>query len=318
MADSLQQQKARERWKILASVIKKKALDKEGSKISVRRFSGFNLFSKKLYQNEGDYEWLECRLGDEIMEDSSVHKPLLIKQRSRQVILEDLTGFDNTGNVCLWPSEEVLTYYLLKHKDRLIMNEKSVCELGAGMTGLTGIFLASFADPSMVLLTDGNKDCVENMEAIIHRNKPLFGSTIVRSQCLIWDEQANLSDLESKFDFIISADSLFFTQCHSGLLHVMDTLLKDSGLAILMAPRRKNTLELFCSKACSRFSVVMYENYDSLMWSRHQLAKDNDPLYNEDIHYPVLMILSKNKEMTFCHTCNTVPHFRNCEKTKYA
>lgn len=297
MADSLQQQKARERWKILASVIKKKALDKEGSKISVRRFSGFNLFSRNLFKSEGDYDWLEYLLRDEIVEsDSSVVKPLLIKQRSRQVILEDLTGFDNTGNVCLWPSEEVLTYYLLKHKDRLIMNGKSVCELGAGMTGLAGIFLASFLDPAMVLLTDGNKDCVENIEAIIHQNKPLFGSTVVTSQCLIWDEQANLSDLESKFDFIISADSLFFTQCHSGLLHVMDTLLKDSGSAILMAPRRRNTLELFCSKAWSRFSVVMYKNYDSLMWSRHQLAKDDDPLYDEDIHYPVLVLLSKNRE----------------------
>lgn len=296
MADNLQQQKARQRWKILASVIKRQSLETEGSKISVRRFSGFKLFSKKIVdvndESDADYEWLEYSFDD---------NPLFIRQRSRQVILEDLTGFDNTGNVCLWPSEEVLAYYLLKHKDQL--NGKAVCELGAGMTGLAGICIASLADPSKVLLTDGNKDCVDNMEAIIHGNNLTFGSTIVSSQVLHWDTQANLSDLESKFDFMISADCLFFTQCHSGLLHVMHTLLKDYGSAIVMAPQRKDTLELFCSKAKTRFSVVKAEQYDPVVWSRHQMAKMEDPMYDEDIHFPVLLLLSKKKGMNSCLTC---------------
>ncbi|XP_068728185.1 calmodulin-lysine N-methyltransferase-like [Montipora capricornis] len=280
------QRKARQRWKLLASVINKQALGRENINVSVRRFSGFNLFSKTFLESEGDYEWTDYRLFG-----SHVNKPMLVKQRSRQVILEDLTGFDNTGNVCLWPSEEVLTYYLVKNKNQL--NGKTVCELGAGMTGLAGIFLASFAEPFHVVLTDGNYDCVENMRAIIHRNQPSFGSTLVTCQSLIWDENANLSNLEFKFDFIISADCLFFTQCQSGLVHVMDALLNESGLAIVMAPCRKNTLELFCSKARSRFSVTMLRNYDPLVWSRHQLAKREDPLYEEDIHYPVLLLLSK-------------------------
>ena len=300
MADNLQQQKARQRWKILASVIKRQSFETEGSKISVRRFSGFKLFSKKIVdvndESDADYEWLEYHFGGEIVEtDSFDGNPLFIRQRSRQVILEDLTGFDNTGNVCLWPSEEVLAYYLLKHKNQL--NGKAVCELGAGMTGLAGICIASFADPAKVLLTDGNKDCVENTEAIIHQNKPSFGSTIVSSQVLRWDTQANLSDLESKFDFVISADCLFFTQCHSGLLHVMDTLLKDYGSAIVMAPQRKDTLELFCSKAKILFSVVNVEQYDPVVWSRHQMAKVEDPMYDQDIHFPVLLLLSKKKGM---------------------
>lgn len=294
MADAVQQ-RARQRWKILASVIKKRCLDKEDNKISVRRFEGFDLFSKKVvhFDNEceADYEWLDYR------HDSIVDQPLFIKQRCRKVVVEDLTGFDNTGNVCLWPSEEVLASYVLKHKDQF--DGKAVCELGAGMTGLAGIFLASFGNPSKVLLTDGNSDCVENMEAIIYQNKPLFGSTVVSSERLLWVENCALSDLESQFDIIISADCLFFTECHSDLLYVMETLLKDNGSAIIMAPQRKDTLNLFCSKAMSQFRVTEIENYDLTMWSRHLLAKKQDPMYDEDIHYPVLLLLSKKQNNSF-------------------
>lgn len=294
MADATVQQRARERWKILASVIKKRCPEKDDNTISVRRFAGFNLFSKNVVhidnESEADYEWLDYRYGGHGT-NSLAEQPLFIKQRCRQVVLEDLTGFDNTGNVCLWPSEEVLASYVLKHKGQF--DGKAVCELGAGMTALAGIFLASSANPCKVLLTDGNEDCVENMEAIICQNKPLFGSTVVSSKLLLWDVNSDLSSLESQFDVIISADCLFFTQCHTGLLHVMQTLLKDNGSIIIMAPQRKDTLKLFCTKAASQFSVVNIENYDSVMWSRHQVAKKEDPMYDEDIHYPVLLLLSK-------------------------
>lgn len=290
MADAVQQ-RARQRWKILASVVKKQRLDKDGNEISVRRFEGFNLFSKQVFhfdnECEADYEWLEYR------HDNIVDQPLLIKQRSRKVILEDLTGFDNTGNVCLWPSEEVLASYVLNHKDQF--RGKAVCELGAGMTGLAGIFLASFGNPSKVLLTDGNSDCVENMKAIIYQNKPLFGSTDVSSERLLWVESSDLSDLESQFDLIISADCLFFTESHFGLLYVIETLLKDDGSAVIIAPQRKDALKSFCSKAVSQFSVAEIKNYDSTMWTRHLLAKEQDPMYDEDIHYPVLLLLSKKQ-----------------------
>ena len=294
MADAVQE-RARQRWKILASVIKKQCPEKEDDKISVRRFAGFDLFSKKVVhidnECEADYEWLDYRHRETVKTATIVNQPLYIKQRCRKVVLEDLTGFDNTGNVCLWPSEEVLASHVLRHKDQF--NRKAVCELGAGMTGLAGIFLASFGNPSKVLLTDGNEDCVENMEAIICQNKPLFGSTEVSAKKLLWDEHCDLSALESQFDFIIIADCLFFTQCHSGLLYVIESLLKDSGSVIIMAPQRKDTLKLFCSKAAPQFSVVEIENYDPVVWSRHQLTKKQEPMYDEDIHYPVLLLLSK-------------------------
>ena len=92
----MQQQRARKRWKILASVIKKETIETEQNKISVRRFLGFNLFAKKSIQSEAGCEWVDYHLQNQVLENVSLceQKPLFIKQRSRQVVLEDLTGFD--------------------------------------------------------------------------------------------------------------------------------------------------------------------------------------------------------------------------------
>lgn len=300
--------RAQQRWKILASIIKKESLEKNDQKVSVRRFSGFNLFSKKivlieteLNENGTDYEWVEYRHWEIVATCNSLdNTPLLIKQRCRKVVLEDLIGFDNTGNVCLWPSEEVLASYVLKHRGQFC--GKTVCELGAGMTALAGIVLAVMGNPLKVFLTDGNDNCVKNMEAILQQNKSSFGSTVVLSEKLLWDINSDLSHLESQFDFIISADCLFFTQSHYGLLHTMAVLLKDNGCAVIMAPKRKDTLETFCSKALSQFCVERIENYDPVVWSQHQAAKNEDPLYDEDIHYPVLLLLTKKtKKMQLHH-----------------
>ena len=285
----MQSFRARQRWKILASVVKRQAQGVNVIEISVRRFSSYNLFTRKTVgrdNSDREFEWLTFTTARH-------QQPVFIRQRMRQVVLQDLTGFDNTGNVCLWPSEEVLAYYVLKNADDF--KSKAVCEVGAGMTGLAGVLLAVNAGPSEVLLTDGNKDSVLNLQSIINQNNTSFGATSISSRILIWDVKTKLSDLESKFDFVICADCLFVSESHFGLLHVINVLLKEEGCAIVMAPCRKDSLMLFCSKAELYFAVAKSDNYDPVIWERHQSAKVEDPHYNEDIHYPLLLSLSKKK-----------------------
>ncbi|CAO2831316.1 unnamed protein product [Amaranthus hypochondriacus] len=65
---------------------------------------------------------------------------------------------DNTGLVCPWPSEEVLSYYCLSHVD--MFRSKTIIELGAGY-GLAGLVIAAVSEASEVVVSDGNPQVVE-------------------------------------------------------------------------------------------------------------------------------------------------------------
>ncbi len=85
--------------------------------------------------------------------------------------LQDLTGFNNTGNICIWPSEEVLAGFCMENAH--IFKNKTVLELGAGMTGLAGLIVSQACSPEHVFITDGNDNSVENLQIIIEENKKL-------------------------------------------------------------------------------------------------------------------------------------------------
>jgi calmodulin-lysine N-methyltransferase len=88
-----------------------------------------------------------------------------------QIRLSDLTGFNNTGNVCVWPSEDCLSQYCLENLP--LFQGKSIIELGGGMTSLCGLTIASCGEPKSVLLTDGNQTSVENLKKICSINDHL-------------------------------------------------------------------------------------------------------------------------------------------------
>jgi len=82
--------------------------------------------------------------------------------------LQDLTGFNNTGNICVWPSEEVLGGFCLENLQ--LFDKKSVLELGAGMSGLAGLMVAQACSPTEVVISDGNQNSVENLEFVVNQN----------------------------------------------------------------------------------------------------------------------------------------------------
>ena len=111
------------------------------------------------------------------------------------------------------------------------------------------------------------------------------------------------------FDRIIASDCLFFTDFHLGLLCILRNMLSTSGKAYLLQPRRGATLDRFLNHVRESvcFQIEIVEDYLPDVSALHEEycfrntnseSQDEDhpsvPLhYDSDIHYPILVILSK-------------------------
>lgn len=290
---------ARDRWKILAQ-----ALQKSGPlstlPTSVRRFQSYGLVSAVPLQNicENGATWYEyCATVGQSMFS------VLVRHPQRSFTAADLMGFNNTGNICVWPSEEVLAYYGLCNKN--LFNCKSVLELGGGMSCLAGLMVGKYTSASRVHLTDGNSFSMENVSHILDKNG--FGkSTHVTSSVLQWGKKADVERmyqfgefpndlLSSQFDIILCADCLFFDEARQDLVQTIFDFMADDGIALLTAPRRSDTLDKFYQEACNAGLICnLQEIYNDLVWDRHiQLKLNHSESYDENIHYPLLLQLQK-------------------------
>lgn len=258
-------------------------------KISLRRFSSYTLIeSNQLVSlNNGNIkagQWYEyiARLND------NRTCTVLISHPPQVFTPEELSGFNNTGNICIWPSEETLAYYSLANPD--LFNGRTVLELGGGMSCLAGLMIAIHLKPTCVHLTDGNSKAVENVYRSIQQVKD--ASCPLTCSVLKWDRNENVKNIVM-FDVIICADCLFFDEYRIDLIDCIWNRLAGNGVALVMAPNRGNTLQEFLIEAKLKGFVVKKQYYyDKRVWDRHVQLLEN-PDYDEDIHYPILLKLTK-------------------------
>ncbi|XP_072171793.1 calmodulin-lysine N-methyltransferase-like [Diadema setosum] len=289
---------ARQRWLLLGKALRQGKCTNGvttaiTSDVSVRRFTTYKLLSaRRMMPNDGrEYAWFEYTCPS--------HQAFCVQIRHlmKRFSPEDLIGFNNTGNVCVWPSEEILAYHCLKEKDQF--RGKTVCELGGGMSCLAGIAVATTTEADRVILTDGNKLSCDNIQVISKRNQDKFGQTQVETRELRWNEPSSYADLRECVDVILCADCLFFDQYRTDLVDTIDSLLARDGKALIFAPRRGHTLEKFCQKAKERFHLALEDNYDSAVWNVYQEAKvQGKEIFDEDIHYPLQIILTRRADFT--------------------
>ena len=290
MNDSEASGRARARWHLLFKTLKGCPSDELNSdENSTRSFPGYKLFSiTKSTRNNTDktVSWLSYSLHN--------YHPASIQVVCSRTQAKDLVGFDNTGNVCVWPSEEVLAYYCT-HNAHLFAG-KTVCELGCGMTGLAGVFTAVNTACQKMVLTDGNEKSMENLSSIVAENS--FGDTEVDSAVLRWGEEVSaFTHKHGTFDVVICADCLFFVNVQDQLIETIKTILNPDGVCIIFAPRRGKTLDRFVGLAEKVFEVEIEKDADDYVSKLHRESLPNGH-YNPDLHFPILVRLS---------------HLRQCE-----
>lgn len=163
---------------------------------------------------------------------------------------------DNTGLVCPWPSEEILSYYCLSHAD--MFRSKRIIELGAGY-GLAGLVIATVSEASEVVISDGNPQVVD----------------CILLTCTFFKEVHK--GLVRTVNFLLKgsgpSEAIFFSPKRGDSLDKFLEKVEESGL---------------------HFSLS--EKYDERIWKRHQeLSKGDEswPNYGADHCYPLLLKISR-------------------------
>lgn len=223
-----------------------------------------------------DSTWITCTWNPVLLQSPL---ELFFKFVPPSLTVQDLAGFDNSGNVRVWPCEELLAYLLYGPLQQRIRKTR-ILELGAGMTALAGLVAIALDMGPEIHLTDGNERCVANIGEVVRRNFPWtleFDVPKVTVSRLRWEMPADYSHLSGRIETIIAADCLFVRRHHRDLLNTIDRLLVPSdshrkgdatapGTVYIIAPARGKTMHEFTDllKADNRYQFWQYEQFDQL------------------------------------------------------
>lgn len=236
----MQRTAAKRRWGILSDHLTKKVRSSDGD-IVTSTFNTYGLHDLEQIGQDSIGTWFKLRWKEK--DEWPIIELRLIDKFRFDVM--DLSGFNNTGNIRIWPAEECLAYYLLENKQ--LYEGKSVLEIGGGMSGLAGICCGYYA--SEVIITDGNESSIENLETIINHNK-------LEEKCHAvfhrWNEPFPESLATKQFDLVIAADCYFDPDFHESFIDTLVSSLSPTGTALLFSPERSGTLRSFIEKLFQR------------------------------------------------------------------
>ena len=237
---------------------------------------------------------------------------LSLTERMKGLMSNKLHGIDNTGNVRVWTAEQILLYTLLHPSSTLlatdtVISDATILELGAGLTGLLGLGLAACINHcKSVHITDGHPNCVKNLAVCAKLNEHNCRGKVQTSQ-LRWAKNDPHGELQAiinsnggnSFDFIVAADCLFFTHFHEDLAWMLDRALSSSSHAkiYLLQPTRSGSMQKFLNVAEHYFDITFHKDYCADITAlHHRYMEQSVGTYDEDIHYPILIMMTKKKQ----------------------
>jgi len=165
-----------------------------------------------------------------------------------------LLGFNNTGNVRIWPAEEAMIDYVHKNIPEKTLKTANIVELGGGFSNLCGQFLAKKYPDSTCYLTDGNHDSVTHCSKLIQENQ--IKNAIC--QVLRWDQPEtfnfthssdcnNNDNVPENIDLLLVADCFFFDEYRLPLANCVKHFIDNNPrvIVIVIGPTRNGTFEDF-------------------------------------------------------------------------
>ncbi|KAG5676750.1 hypothetical protein PVAND_006559 [Polypedilum vanderplanki] len=310
---NMRKQNARNRWKLLARAILSDSKNEQMTikKLSTapiniisnvsQRFDGFDLVKiEQLRKDDLNVFKIKIDVASKLYE-CNVHVEKLWT-------VKDLIGFNNTGNITFWSSEAALAHFAMENIS--MFDNSFVLELGGGMFCFSGLMVAKYSNAFAIHLTDGNMFSLQNVKKSIILND---FNCFMKSSVLRWENSIQQCPLErQKYKFILCADCLFFDDSRVALVESICYFLSLDGMALIMAPKRGKSMNLFITKCIEKgFHCQILTYYNKEIWDHH-LKCLKSSLYNEDIHYPILLKIIhqmkkadywKSQDRIFCDFC---------------
>jgi hypothetical protein len=231
----------------------------------------------------------------------SVH--CIVRERAKiKLSLEELTSHtrtvDNTGNICIWDCELILTWALQQCEWLQSTADLTIAELGVGMAGLAALSLARKA--TTIYLTDGHPGSIQNNQINLSMMRCL---NMLPSQCsyhvLLLPWSLDVTERHIQADITVVSDCTHFDEYHGALFWTLLACTKVGGTIWMCQPNRGKSLDRFLNlvqavnAANTHKLVEMEELVIPLVEQKHQKLSETDRTYNANIHRPRIFNLRK-------------------------